>query len=859
MAAARRTAPATVVLAALVLAGTMWVGGRSVAGAPPLGGLLDPVNGVWALARRALPPARAEAAIPHLSAPVDVRVDDRGVPHIFASSIADAARAMGYVHARDRLFQLEIQTRAVAGTLSEMVGDRALPLDREAREQGLADAATRGFDRLPPDAPARVLATAYADGVNAYIDAMTPADLPFEFRLLDARPQRWEPKYTAYLFARMGLTLAYTDGELRRAAMEALVGHDATDALFPRNSPIQEPIQPNGQHAPRFDWQVIPPPKPGDGATARTALAEIERRATLASALDGVVDLGAGRRALDPAAPLGAALARPTDDAAVGSNNWVVAPKRTAAGHALLAGDPHLSLTLPSIWYEAHLVVPDSLDVYGVTIPGAPIPPIGFNRNVAWTETNTGADVADYFVETVDDPAHPRQYKLDGAWKPLRQRVEVIRGRGGHVIETDTVLETHRGPMLRSGGQWVSRRWTVTDGYDVMKPFLGAARSASVRELWAATDSFLAPAQNFATADRGGHIAIRSTGRFPIRPKDADRGDELRDGSRSSSDWQAWWTTAEYPQAYDPPQGYVASANQQPKDPRVDPRYLGWDWPSPWRAMRINEMLRADSAVTPDRMRRMQTDPLSAETPLFLPRFIAAGEAGTAQDASLATAVSVLKEWDGRYTSDNTGAVLYEAALDELTTRTWDELVDTSAAGRNRRVATPEAEVTLELMQQPDSPWWDDRSTPDVHERRDDILRASLAAAFTRVVARLGVPGPAWAWGRTRHALVRHLLGIPALSRANVLVSGGGPGAVTPSAGDGNHGASWRMVVELGDEVRAWGIYPGGQSGNPASPRYADRLGKWSAGTLDSLHFPRRAQDLAPANTSSRLSLRGAP
>jgi penicillin amidase len=855
--APRRTPAATVGLAALVLAGTLYVGGASVAGAPPLGPLLDPVRGVWALARTAVPPSTANADIPGLTAPVDVRFDDRGVPHVFAASVADAARALGYVHAHDRLFQMELQTRAVAGTLSELVGDRALGLDREARAQGLADAARRGFERLPAGAPARVLAAAYADGVNAYLRQMSPADLPFEYRLLGARPQAWEPVYSAYLFARMGLTLAYSDGELRRAATEALVGRAATDAIFPRDNPIQEPIQPNGQNAPRFDWRPIPPPQPADTAAARVALAELDAREQLVAALDGVVDLGPGRDALRGAGPLARPADRPLDDVAVGSNNWVVSPRRAAGGKALLAGDPHLSLTLPSIWYEAHLVVPDTLDVYGVTLVGAPLPPIGFNRDVAWSETNTGADVADYFIETVDDSARPTKYRLDGAWKPLRTRVEVIRGKGGRVLATDTIRETHRGPMLRSGGVWVSRRWTVTDGYDVMAPFLGAARARSVKELWAATDAFLAPAQNFASADRAGHIAIRSTGHFPVRARTAPRGDVLIDGSSSANDWQGWLKPAEYPLGYDPAQGFLVSANQQPKDPRVDPRYFGWDWPSPWRAMRLNALLRADSAVTPDKMRRMQVDPVSAQTALFLPRLIAAGEAGTDRDSTLARSVATLKAWDGTYRSDNEQAVLYEAVLAELTSRTWDELA-APAPERRRRIATPESVILLELMQDPENPWWDDRSTPGVHERRDDIIRASLIAAWRRVVDRLGPPGPAWRWGVSRRALVRHLLGIPALSRADVPVTGG-PGSVSPSSGDGNHGASWRMVVELGDEVRAWGTYPGGQSGNPVSPRYADNLGKWSAGTLDSLRFPRRPDDLPAAATSSRITFRKAP
>jgi penicillin amidase len=493
-----------------------------------------------------------------------------------------------------------------------------------------------------------------------------------------------------------------------------------------------------------------------------------------------------------------------------------------------------------------------------VTLIGSPLPPIGFNREVAWTETNTGADVADYFVETVDNPQRPTKYRLDGAWKPLRERVEIIRGRGGVALATDTVLETHRGPMLKSGGQWVSRRWTVTDGDDIVAPFLGIAKARSVKEIWTALEGFTMPAQNFASADRAGHIAIRSAANYPVRAKSADRGDKMLDGSASKNDWQGWLKFPEQPNTYDPAQGFAVSANQQPKDPRVDPRYLGWDWPSPWRAMRINEVLRGDSAMTPDKMRRLQTDPISAQTPYFLPVFIAAGEAAGSRDSVLAQATAMLKSWDGRLDAENQAAVVFEAAIAELSQRTWDELaVPSDAGGRPRMVEVPQAVILAGLLRDLDSPWWDDRGTPNVRERRDDIVRASLGAAWARVVARFGPPGPAWRWGNARRATVRHqLFGMAPLSYLSVPVVAG-PGSVSPSSGTGNHGASWRMVVELGDEVRGWGTYPGGQSGNPISPRYADFLGKWSAGTLDSLRFPRRADDLAPANTSSRLTIRG--
>ncbi|HVT38283.1 MAG TPA: penicillin acylase family protein [Gemmatimonadaceae bacterium] len=833
---------ATTLLATGGLALALYVSAVPIRAGPPLGRFLDPVHGVWSVATHAELPARESHQLAGAARSVDVRFDDRAVPHIFAANEPDVWRALGYVHARDRLFQMEIQTRAVAGTLSELLGTRTLEVDREARAQGLAWSAERAFRELDPNSDAVRAARAYADGVNTFIEGMTSGDYPLEYHLLGARPQRWEPRYSAYLLARMGLTLAYTDGELQRAQVEALVGKPAAAALFPENAPIVEPIQPNGQRAPRFDFIRIPPPQRLDSAKLATAT-EI-------------------RHAMDPFG----AHANIGDEIAVGSNNWAVSPRRSASGHALLAGDPHLNLSLPSIWYEAHLVVPDTLDVYGVTLIGSPFITIGFNRDVAWTFTNTGADVTDYYAETVDNDAHPTRYKLDGEWKTLEARIETVRARSGAALATDTIYHTHRGPMQRWGKTWVSRRWTVLEPHNTMDAFRRANLARSAAELLQAFEGYEVAAQNVLTADRAGHIAIRSNGHFPIRgggsaPKgaarDFGRGDVVRDGSSSANDWTGYWPIADYPQSFDPPQGFLSSNNQQPKDPRVDPRYLGWDWPAPWRAMRINALLRADSAVTPDAMRRWQTDPVSEQTTIFLRAFLHAADSSSPPvDSSVARAAHLLAEWDGRFTKDNERAVLYSTALDELARRTWDELGVPGAPpeDRVRRVATPNSMILAELLDDPTNAWWDIRSTTDVVEDRDTILRQSLAAAYDRVVKIHGEPGPAWRWEKTRRANINHLLRIPAFSRLGIPMQAG-PGTLSPSAGGGTHGASWRMVVELGPEVRAWGTYPGGQSGNPASSRYTDRLPKWTAGDLDTLRFPRRASDLAGRTLTSSLTL----
>jgi penicillin G amidase len=823
-------------LAALTLGATMFIGARRIGPAPALGPFLEPAHGVWSLARSAEQPRTASAAVAHLDANVTVLYDDRAVPHIFAETEPDAYRALGYVTARDRLFQLYLQTMAASGRLTEIAGPRALELDREMRGLGLPRSAERLAASAADTSGAVRRMRAYADGINAYIGQMPASELPLEFRLTGTRPSPWSLVDSYHLFNRMGWTLAYLAVEDDRAAAASRVGMRAAEALFPDAEPIQEPIQPNGQRTPRFDFHPLPPPGPPDPGSAR-----------LLAAADAF--LPAHARRSDDGTP------RP-----MASNNWAVSPRRAAAGNALLSGDPHLDLTLPSIWYEAHLVVPGTLDVYGVTIPGSGAIIIGFNRDVAWTFTNTGADVLDLYAEAVDDAAHPGRYRLDGAWQTVERRVERYLGPGGVVVATDTLYFTHRGPMRRVAGQWMSMRWTVLEAGTEINGFYSAAHARSAAELEAGfAEWYRAPAQNMLAADRGGHIAIRSSGRFPVRPGDGT-GSAVRDGTTSASDWTGSVGVDQWPQSTDPAQGYLASANQQPIDPRVAGRWWGGSY-DPWRALRINALLRADSAVTPDAMRRYQTDPGSARADLFVPAFLDAAQRVLAratmdtQAAQLSEAAGLLGQWDRRYTKDNRRAVLFEGAMQELVGRTWDEL---AMPGSSRRAITPSTAILAELLADSASAWWDARATTAV-EHRDDILTASLVAALDNVRRKYGDPnGDGWRWDRIRHANVNHLLRLPALSALEIPVQGG-PGTLAPSAGSGTHSASWRMVVELGPALRAWTTYPGGQSGNPVSPRYRDRIERWARGELEPVRFPAAPAQLETAQRSAELLLHPAP
>ncbi len=819
-----------ILLAVFILSATLVVGflggGPQM---PPLGRLLDPVRGAWASPAFAELPPSLTASIPGLSAPVEVRYDARSVPHIFGQTEEDVVAALGYVVARDRLFQMELQARAGAGTLTELVGAPALEADVEARHLGMPRAAELAFAALPDSATGKRFAVAYAAGVNAWIDGLRPATWPVEYKLLGTRPSRWQPVNTMHLYNRMGYTLTYSPVERERQVAEGLIGAAAVRAVFPEHAPIQEPIQPNGTGAARDDFRTLP----AAGTPDSGAVAQLPRwlRSRLAA---GDAEL----------------------HRIFASNNWAVAPSRSRSGKALLAGDPHLELTLPSIWYEVHLVVPGQLDVYGVSIPGAPGVTIGFTRDVAWSFTNTGADVIDFYRETVDDHGRPVKHIVDDTWRDLVQREEVYRDKNGKALHTDTVMFTYRGPLTRFGDEWVSMRWTVLEPTDLVKAFTGAAHATTaIGLLDAFARDYSGPAQNVVTADRQGNIAIRSTGHFPIRPGDGS-GLTIRDGSLSSNDWQGYWRVADYPQSINPPQGYVASANQQPIDPIQRSRSLGFDTGyEPWRALQINRLLRASDSITLDDMRRFQTDPGSVRAERFVAYFLNAAAqaqvAGTATD-SLRSADSVLARWDRRYTADNTGAILFETAMGELSRRTWDELIPPTDSVR---VAVPSTGVLLGLLSDSASPWWDDRRTSDRVEDRSLILQESLTAAYQTVVRRYGAPDTTrWAWGRVGPAAVNHILGLRGFSRRDVPIQGG-RGTLNPSAQRTGFGASWRMVVELGDRVRAMGTYPGGQSGNPASMRYDDRLRFWQRGELELLYAPESIDSMATEQVRASLTL----
>ncbi len=783
---------------------------------PPLGGLLNPNGGVWTTAEGAKLPALEELRVSGLDGDVTILRDTWGVPHIFATSNHDLFLALGYVHAQDRMWQMDIQYRFAAGRLSEVLGGSYIEQDTFLRTIGLERIARGYLETLGPADSTRQALDAYAAGVNAWIARAGTRNLPLEYKLLNYAPEPWTPLHTLTeggLLA-FGLSADFTDIGL--GLLQNGLGPTAVDELFPVASPVPvPPVMPNGT---RGGGPVI------DSAAARDILAKV--------------------RGLSPfLEPL---------QVGIGSNNWVVAAARSSTGRPLLAGDPHLSFQLPAIWHEVHLRGGD-YDVYGVTFPGIPGVFIGFNRDIAWSETNTGADVTDFYRETVN-PANPEEYRFRGAWLPFEKITETIRVKGGREVAV-TVKTSIHGPLVTQRGETVAMRWTGNESGSDIAAALAWMKARNWTEFRAALQMFKNPAQNFAFAAWGASppsstIAIRTNGLFPIRNNTLGR--VPLDGA-GDYEWKGWVPFDEYPEAVDPPEGYLASANQIPAGSRY-PHYLGWQWDPGYRARRINALLNgtisANGTVTPQDMRTFQGDTLDVAAQEFLP-FIAAANAACAsvlcQQAMLA-----LSQWDLRMETNRPGATIWYTFIHRFRE---DVFGDDWAAANVSGLMLPYPDVLERLVKHaPDSPWFDDVRTTAI-ERRDHLLRRAMNETVADLAGRFGNGPVTWTWGRAHTRVFAHLSGLDALQRGPYPAEGDDI-TLDPGAGlEARAGPSWRMVVTLGSPEESTTVYPGGQSGNPLSPHYADQLALWLRREYKVVQFPATAA-LAAGTLESTLVLR---
>jgi len=739
--------------------------------------------------QRSLPVYDGTVHAAGLTQPVQILRDRHAVPHVLASSFEDAAFGLGYVHAQDRLWQMELSRRFIEGRLAEMLGELALNADVLMRTMGLYVAAGQALEHLSPDT--RRTLDAYAAGVNAYLAAHR-GPWPIEFVLAGVTPEPWTPTDSIAVLKGMAFELSGNAfGEAARAKLLPVLGLRGLQDFFPP-----------------FDAAPLPAYLNDAFATTRTGMAR------------GVPDTTA-------------------------SDNWVVGGERSASGKPMLANDPHLGFTIPSFWYLGHLAFAGE-DIVGGTLPGVPSIVAGRNRTVAWGVTNTGPDTQDLYLERLN-PDNSRQYQTPLGFAAFETRAESIRVRFGNERRI-VVRKSRHGPIVsdtqssfadaKPEGYELALAWTALDPDDTsMEALLGLGRAKNAEDIRAAGRLFVAPMQNMVYADAdgaSGHIGLMLPGRVPQR---ADSNDSLglvpAPGWDGRYDWRDPIPADAMVSIIDPPSGQIATANNKTA-PDDYPYVLTREWESNYRYDRIEQLLAASSQHSVESFKAIQTDPVDLYALDLKARLVAAGPfEGRAADA-----VRLIGDWRSAMLRDRPAPPIFSAWARALARRIYgDEL------GANfENYWGYREQFTLRVLDNTDASgrWCDDRGTTEIEDCPSRI-RLALDDAMTELSETYGQDMSAWRWGDAHMAIhVHRPLGnfpvVGSIFNREVQMDGGAFTLLRASNAMGGlrpyaavHGAGYRAIYDLGAPDESLYMISMGQSGNIYSPHYDDLLGLWAA------------------------------
>ncbi len=774
--------------------------------APRLGYFLSPQHGFWKNAEEVNKNFDASILANELKGDVDVFMDDRLVPHIYADHDEDAYFVQGYLHAKYRLWQMDFQTRVAAGRLSEVAGADKLSIDRFFRRLGMVYGAEKTEAYINVSNPVmKATVEAYTAGVNAYLKQLAPEDLPFEYKLMNFAPENWTPQktYLFLMFMSYDLTGRSASADLQLTNTRDYLGYDLFDQLYTNQQDSLDPIIPIGT------------------AYAEPSLVPIKPVQSDIAYLKKTPNVDIAKVVESPEAP----------DPNNGSNNWAVSGSMTKSGRPIVCSDPHLGLNLPSLWYEVQITTPTH-STYGASFPGSPAVIIGFNDSLAWGVTNAGRDVLDYYELKFKDTTQ-NEYWYNGAWKSVTKRVEVIKVKdSADVIEN--IAMSHWGPVMfdasfqnpQSKGRNLAVKWTAHNPSTGVETFYQLNRAKNINDYSKAIQLWKCPGQNFVVATKTGDIAIKQQGDFVARWE--RQGDFIMPGEDSSYDWQGIIPFEENPMIMNPARGFVSSANQKSTDASY-PYYLGTASSFPlYRGISVNKQLSGMTQVTAQDMQALQTNNYNVFAEQARPALMKFIEINRLSKEAQRM-VEIMGQWNLYNNPSEKGITIFKLIWDSVENAVWgDEL-----AGSVIPLTKPEAFVLLEQMNR-DTNFRvaDDIRTKDkVESLKEQVLvgieKATLKCLELEKENKLS-------WEAFKATRVLHLTKIPALSRLNLPIGGGVN--IINATGE-THGPSWRMVVHLTDEIEAYGLYPGGQSGNPGSPYYDSFVDYWAAGKYYRLLF----------------------
>jgi penicillin G amidase len=777
---------------------------------PPLGKFLDPFHGFWQNIEKEGQTFDEELNIAGLKAPVSIVFDSLMIPHIFAQNDDDLYLAQGYITAYHRLWQMEFQTHAAAGRVSEIIDSEVvLNFDRSQRRLGMTYGAQRALKFMESDSVISRCVTKYTEGINRYIESLDYTDLPFEYKLLDYEPEAWTPFKCALQSKNLSKTLNIGDKDIEMTNALTLFGKDAVDLLYPDNEEPGDPIvdNPGGWKFNAISIDTVALAMP-------TELIKLKKL--------------------------------PGPDPTTGSNNWAVSGSKTATGSPMLSGDPHLTLSLPSIWYAIQLHAP-GVNSMGVSLPGAPGIIIGFNDSIAWSMTNAQRDLVDWYKIQFED-SRKDKYMLDGKWIPTEKVIEAINVKGKPVFY-DTVCYTYWGPVtydesFQSGNNLsgYSFRWIAHEQTEEVLALYKLNRAKNHGDYMDALNHFGSPAQNFVFASVSGEIAMRIQGKFPVRRK--EEGKFVLDGSKSSNGWQAFIPNDQNVAYKNPARGFVSSANQYPVD-KTYPYYITATSYEAYRNRRINEVLAKTNNIKVQDLMKLQLDNYNLKAAESLPYFLTQLDSVNLKGEEL-TAYMTLKNWDYFNNAESVGASYYEAWWDMLMPMLWDEMKKEGV-----ELQRPTTFHTIKLLkEQPTLSFFDIQETSEKETARE-VLRQSFSQAVKHVSEFKAEHENKAEWSTYKNSFIGHL--IPNMKALSIPVKTGGNHDIV-NAHSTTQGPSWRMIVSLEKSgVKTWATYPGGQSGNPGSPHYDDMLGRWTTGTYFEMLFLQNPEGKERVLTTTTL------
>ncbi len=814
--------------------------------------ILLSVLGVYT-ARRSFPLVEGEIQLSGLDGEVDIYRDGYGIPHIYASSLHDLFFAQGYVHAQDRFWQMDFWRHIGSGRLSEMFGADQVETDAFLRTMGWEQIAEQEVAASSVEAVA--ILTAYSEGVNAYLADHSGAAISLEYAILgiltpDYEPEPWTPVHSMTWAKAMAWDLrGNIDGEIERAILMKVFTPEQLADLYPAY-PSDHPVI----------VDVFPVATAGAQESTGAALVSADSALSAASYNLGLLDLLLG--------PGGTG---------IGSNSWAISGDLTESGMPLLANDPHLSIQMPSIWYQIGLHCRPKSDacpyeVAGFSFAGVPGVVIGHNDRIAWGFTNNGPDVMDLYVEKVN-PDNPNQYEVNGQWVDFDTRTETIQVGGGEPVEV-TVRSTRHGPVISEiygleefGEQAgmdlpenfvIALRWTALEPAHIFEAIWGFNKAQDWDDFRDAARSFTVPAQNLLYADVDGNIGYQMPGNVPIR----QNGDGTLPvpGWTDEYEWTSYIPFEELPFVFNPESGYIVTANNQ-SVPRDYPYMVTTDWDYGFRAERISAMIEnAPGPIDTAYVQQMQGDSTSLNAETMVPLLMSLPLDGRADEVRQ----FFLAGWDYREEAGSQAALLFERFW-------WNLLLDTFYDEPFPEDYFPEGgsryyEVMRNLVQQPDSAWWDDLSTSDVVETRDDIFLRAFAETVESGEENYGKNLEAWpTWGEAHTATFRNAtLGqsgiglIESIFNRGPFPTGGGESIVNATGWTVGLGfevdwlPSMRMIVDLGDLRNSVTVHTTGQSGHAYHPHYIDLAPLWT----DVQYYPMLWNEQAvTSNAESHLRL----